>query len=297
MTGLAHQDSASGTPLFEARGIVKKFGEFAANQDVGLVIQPGEKHALLGENGAGKSTLVKMMYGVMQPTSGEFYWNGAKTVVHKPAEARDLGIGMVFQHFSVFDALTVVENVALALPREPMKALAQRIEQVSGAYGLSIDPRRAVHTLSVGEKQRVEIIRCLLQNPKLLIMDEPTSVLTPQETEVLFETLEKLAAEGCSILYISHKLEEVKALCDAATILRHGHVVAHCDPKTETARSMAEMMVGDEIAWVEREGDASEPGPLRLKVDHLSLPAPSEFGVSLKDLSALPAWPARGNRN
>jgi len=285
MTGLAQPDAGPGAPLFEARGIVKKFGEFAANQDVGLVIQPGEKHALLGENGAGKSTLVKMMYGVMQPTSGEFFWNGAKTVVHKPAEARDLGIGMVFQHFSVFDALTVVENIALALPPEPMKALSQRIEQVSSAYGLSIDPRRAVHTLSVGEKQRVEIIRCLLQNPKLLIMDEPTSVLTPQETEVLFETLNKLAAEGCSILYISHKLEEVKALCDAATILRLGRVVAHCDPKAETARSMAEMMVGDEIAWVEKEGTAAEAGPVRLKVEHLNLPAASEFAVSLKDLS------------
>jgi simple sugar transport system ATP-binding protein len=226
-----------------------------------------------------------MMYGVMQPTSGDFFWNGHKTVVHRPAEARDMGIGMVFQHFSVFDALSVVENIALALPPESMRALAQRIEKVSEAYGLSIDPRRAVHTLSVGEKQRVEIIRCLLQNPKLLIMDEPTSVLTPQETSVLFETLEKLAAEGCSILYISHKLEEVKALCDAATILRHGKVVAHCDPKAETARSMAEMMVGDQIAWVEKETRAETEGPERLKVDHLTLAAGSEFGVTLKDLS------------
>ena len=284
MAGQAPLDAMPATPLFEARGIVKKFGEFAANQNVGLVIQPGEKHALLGENGAGKSTLVKMMYGVMQPTSGAFFWNGTETVVHKPAEARDLGIGMVFQHFSVFDALTVVENIALALPPEPMRALSQRIEQVSGAYGLAIDPRRAVHTLSVGEKQRVEIIRCLLQNPKLLIMDEPTSVLTPQETEVLFETLEKLAAEGCSILYISHKLEEVKALCDAATILRHGRVVAHCDPKAETARSMAEMMVGDEIAWVEK-AESTAPGALRLQISQLNQPAASEFGVTLKDLS------------
>ncbi|HUS55965.1 MAG TPA: ABC transporter ATP-binding protein [Thermohalobaculum sp.] len=284
MAGQTTSETRPETPLFEARGIVKKFGEFAANQDVGLVIQPGEKHALLGENGAGKSTLVKMMYGVMQPTSGKFFWNGTETVVHKPAEARDMGIGMVFQHFSVFDALTVVENIALALAPEPMRALSQRIEQVSESYGLAIDPRRAVHTLSVGEKQRVEIIRCLLQNPKLLIMDEPTSVLTPQETEVLFETLEKLAAEGCSILYISHKLEEVKALCDAATILRHGHVVAHCDPKAETARSMAEMMVGNEIAWVEKAASTT-PGPVRLRVSHLNLPAASEFGVTLKDLS------------
>ena len=274
-----------GTPLFEARGIVKKFGDFAANDDVGLVIQPSEKHALLGENGAGKSTLVKMMYGVMQPTAGEFLWNGQRVVVHKPAEAREMGIGMVFQHFSVFDALSVVENIALALPPEPMRALATRIKQVSEAYGLAIDPDRAVHTLSVGEKQRVEIIRCLLQNPKLLIMDEPTSVLTPQETELLFQTLDKLAAEGCSILYISHKLEEVKALCDAATILRHGKVVAHCDPKAETARSMAEMMVGDQIAWVEKEDHAASDGPVRLKIDRLNLPAASEFGVTLKNLS------------
>jgi len=278
-------DAGTGVPLFEARHIVKKFGEFAANNDVGLVIRPGEKHALLGENGAGKSTLVKMMYGVMQPTAGSFHWMGRETVIHKPAEARAMGIGMVFQHFSVFDALSVVENIALALPSEPLAQLAQRIGQVSAAYGLAIDPRRAVHTLSVGEKQRVEIIRCLLQNPRLLIMDEPTSVLTPQETQVLFETLEKLAAEGCSILYISHKLEEVKALCDAATILRHGRVVAHCDPKAETARSMAEMMVGSEIAWVEREPRAAAEGPVRLKVDHLTLPAASEFGVSLKDIS------------
>jgi simple sugar transport system ATP-binding protein len=277
-------DRGPGTPLFEARDVVKKFGEFAANQNVGLVIQPGEKHALLGENGAGKSTLVKMMYGVMQPTSGAFFWNGAKTVIHNPAEARDLGIGMVFQHFSVFDALSVVENIALALPPEPMRVLSRRIEQVSRAYGLAIDPRRAVHTLSVGEKQRVEIIRCLLQNPKLLIMDEPTSVLTPQETEVLFETLDKLAAEGCSILYISHKLEEVKALCDAATILRHGRVVAHCDPKAETARSMAEMMVGDEIAWVEKAASKAA-GPVRLRISKLNLPAASEFGVTLENLS------------
>ena len=131
MTGPGHADAGPGTPLFEARDIVKKFGEFAANSDVGLVIQPGEKHALLVENGAGKSTLVKMIYGVMQPTSGEFFWNGERIVIHKPAEARELGIGMVFQHFSVFDALTVVENIALALPPEPMKALSRRIGQGS----------------------------------------------------------------------------------------------------------------------------------------------------------------------
>ncbi len=275
---------APDAPLFEARNIVKKFGDFAANDDVGLTIRAGEKHALLGENGAGKSTLVKMIYGVMQPTAGEFLWQGRPIVIHKPAEARALGIGMVFQHFSVFDALTVAENIALALPPGSMKALRQRITEVSEAYGLAIDPRRAVHTLSVGEKQRVEIIRCLLQDPKLLIMDEPTSVLTPQETEMLFRTLDKLAAEGCAILYISHKLEEVRALCDTATILRQAKVVAHCDPRAETAQSLAEMMVGSEIGRVEKR-DAAEPGEVRLTVDRLNLPAASEFAVTLRDIS------------
>ena len=147
---------------------------------------------------------------------------------------------MVFQHFSVFEALTVAENIALALPPEPLGRLSARIAEVSRTYGLAIDPGRAVHTLSVGEKQRVEIIRCLLQDPKLLIMDEPTSVLTPQEAEALFATLDRLAAEGRAILYISHRLEEVRALCDRATILRQGEVVADCDPRAETARALAE---------------------------------------------------------
>jgi simple sugar transport system ATP-binding protein len=278
-------ETAPAAPLFEARNIVKTFGDLAANDDVTLVVRRGEKHALLGENGAGKSTLVRMMYGVLQPTSGAFYWNGERISVRNPAEARALGIGMVFQHFSVFDALTVVENIALALPPEPMRPLARRIEEVSAAYGLAIDPRRAVHTLSVGEKQRVEIIRCLLQSPKLLIMDEPTSVLTPQETRLLFRTLDKLADEGCAILYISHKLDEVQALCDTATILRHGRVVAHCDPKAETARSMAEMMVGNEIAWVETRAPSAGTGAVRLAVKDLDLPAASEFGVALADIS------------
>jgi simple sugar transport system ATP-binding protein len=285
MTGPGEGRAAPGALLLEARDIVKKFGDFAANDGVSLAIRPGEKHALLGENGAGKSTLVKMIYGVMQPTAGQFFWNGEPVVIHKPAEARAMGIGMVFQHFSVFDALTVAENIALALPPEPMQDLSRRIREVSAAYGLAIDPRRAVHTLSVGEKQRVEIIRCLLQHPKLLIMDEPTSVLTPQETGMLFRTLDQLAAEGCAILYISHKLEEVRALCDTATILRQGKVVGRCDPRGQTAHALAEMMVGDEILRVEKQARAAAAGPVRLKVDRLDLPAASEFAVTLRDIS------------
>ena len=275
---------ASLPPLFEARGVTRMFGDFAANRDVSLTIRAGERHALLGENGAGKSTLVKMIYGVLQPTEGRFFWNGQPVRVARPAEARALGVGMVFQHFSVFEALSVAENVALALPPQPMAALTRRIAQVSKEYGLAIDPDRAMHTLSVGEKQRVEIIRCLLQDPRLLIMDEPTSVLTPQEAEALFAILRRLSEEGRAILYISHRLEEVRALCDAATILRHGEVVARCDPREMSARALAELMVGEAVAWVEKP-DAPPPGPVRLLVDHLSLPAPSEFAMALRDVS------------
>ncbi len=276
------------TPLLEARAVTKRFGAFTAVDGVSLAIAPGERHALLGENGAGKSTLVKMIYGVLQPTSGGFFWNGAPARIASPAAARARGVGMVFQHFSVFEALSVAENVALALPPEPIRALSARIAQVSQAYGLAIDPARAMHSLSVGEKQRVEIIRCLLQNPRLLIMDEPTSVLTPQEAEALFQVLKRVAAEGCAILYISHRLDEVRALCDAATILRRGKVVERCDPRASSARELAEKMVGDSIGWVER-GDAPAPGalsrPVRLALNQLTLPSPDPFGVSLSDIS------------
>ena len=209
----------------------------------------GEIHALLGENGAGKSTLVKIIYGVLHADEGAMLWQGEPVRIADPHAARGLGIGMVFQHFSLFEAMTVLENIALGVDDAgDMRRLARRIVEVSHAYGLPLDPAREVHTLSVGERQRIEIVRCLLQNPKLLIMDEPTSVLTPQEVERLFETLRQLAAEGCSILYISHKLDEIKALCDCATILRGGKVVATCDPKAETAKSMAQLMIGERAA-------------------------------------------------
>ena len=168
-------------PRIELRGITKIYPSVVANEDVSLTALPGEIHAVLGENGAGKSTLMKVIYGVVKPDAGQMLWEGAPVVVDNPAHARDLGIGMVFQHFSLFETLTVVENVVLALPGKPsLGPLAKRITEVAERYGLPVDPRRRVHSLSVGERQRVEIIRCLLVNPKLLIMDEPTSVLTPQ---------------------------------------------------------------------------------------------------------------------
>src|ERR1700723_361389 len=221
-----------GMPAFpvarlELRGITKRYASTTANDSVDLTVMPGEIHALLGENGAGKSTLVKTIYGVVKPDAGEIVWEGQKVSIQSPGHAQRLGIGMVFQHFSLFEALTVTENIALGLgSAEERNGLRERITRISNEYGLPLDPDRVVHDLSVGERQRIEIVRCLLQNPRLLIMDEPTSVLTPSEVQGLFVTLRRLAPEGCSILYISHKLEEVRALCSAATIMRLGKNVA-----------------------------------------------------------------------
>ena len=271
--------------LLQANHIVKIFGTLRANDDVSISVNAGEIHALLGENGAGKSTLVKMLYGALQPTSGGFLWNGAPLNIASPAEARKLGIGMVFQHFSLFEALTAAENIALALPGEfELAKLSERVRQVSQDYGLPLEPSASVADLSVGERQRVEIVRCLLQNPKLLILDEPTSVLTPQEADQLFVTLRRLATEGVAILYISHRLEEVRKLCSAATVLRHGKVVATCDPRKETPASMARMMVGSDIASLHAEKNKTA-GPIRLSVHGLNLSGDGAFAVSLKNIN------------
>jgi ABC-type uncharacterized transport system ATPase subunit len=272
-------------PRLELREITKRFPAVLANDRVSFEVAPGEIHALLGENGAGKSTLVKIIYGVLHADEGSMLWQGEPVRIADPHAARALGIGMVFQHFSLFEAMTVLENIALGVDdATDMRGLARKIEEVSHVYGLPLDPAREVHTLSVGERQRIEIVRCLLQNPKLLIMDEPTSVLTPQEVERLFETLRQLAAEGVSILYISHKLEEIKALCDHATILRAGKVVATCNPKAETAKSMAQLMIGAEVRTLSRrEGNGG--GAPRLKVQNLDLPAEGPFGTTLRDVS------------
>ncbi len=272
------------TPLLTLSGLTKAYPGVVANDDVSLEIGRGEIHALLGENGAGKSTLVKMIYGLVKPDNGSMVFNDAPFAPQDPRTARAGGVGMVFQHFSLFDALTVAENIALGMENAPaMNQLAARIREVSQSYGLPLSPDRTVGDLSAGERQRVEIIRCLLQDPKLLIMDEPTSVLTPQEVAVLFETLNKLRSEGTSILYISHKLEEIRTLCDGATILRMGKVVGSCVPAQTTARDMAEMMVGDTLKSPQRSGTIA--GDVILTLTGLSLPPASAFGMPLRDIS------------
>jgi simple sugar transport system ATP-binding protein len=266
------------------RKITKQYPAVLANDSIDLDVRAGEIHAILGENGAGKSTLMKIIYGAVVPDAGQVFWNGRKVKVSSPAEARQLGIAMVFQHFSLFDTLTVTENIALGLPAGTrLDELSKRIESTAQEYGLELEPQRHVHTLSVGERQRVEIVRALLAKPQLLILDEPTSVLTPQAVEKLFDTLRKLASEGCSILYISHKLDEIRRLCHICTVMRAGKVSAVCDPIQETAASLSRMMIGAEPP--QNTPSKRLPGDVVLSVSKLSLPRSHPFGTSLMDIS------------
>ncbi|PCK77654.1 ABC transporter ATP-binding protein [Rhizobium sophoriradicis] len=233
-------------PLLSLRGISKSYGQVHANRQIDLDVAAGSIHAILGENGAGKSTLMKLIYGVEQPDSGTVSWNGQSLSLASPAEARRAGIGMVFQHFSLFESLTVVENIRLIVSGKKSE-LAERVRKLGREFSLEVDPFAHVHSLSVGERQRVEIIRCLMTDPKLLILDEPTSVLPPQAVEKLFETLRRLRDGGVSILFISHKLEEIQSLCDRATILRGGRVTGHVDPRAHDAHELARMMIGRDM--------------------------------------------------
>ena len=268
----------------ELADISKQYPAVRANDGVHLQVAPGQIHAVLGENGAGKSTLMKIIYGAVPPDTGTMRWNGRPVQLRSPAEARALGISMVYQHFSLFETLTVAENIWLGLDRAGrLEGVRDRIAEVSASYGLDLEPDRPVHALSVGERQRVEIVRALMTRPQLLILDEPTSVLTPQAVEKLFVTLRRLAAEGCSILYISHKLDEIRALCHQCTVLRGGRVTGAVDPRTVDAAALSRLMIGSEPPPLAAR--AGQPGELALEVRGLSLPRRSPFGTELRDLA------------
>ncbi|MBS0508361.1 MAG: ABC transporter ATP-binding protein [Proteobacteria bacterium] len=271
---------AGAPPRLQLTGITKRYPAVLANDAISLSVQPGEVHAVLGENGAGKSTLMKIIYGAVKPDAGQILFDGRPVAVRNPQEARQLGIAMVFQHFSLFDTLTVAENVWLGQDKRlPLAEVARRVEATAAEYGLDIDPQRPVHTLSVGEMQRVEIIRALLTAPKLLILDEPTSVLTPQAVDKLFVVLKKLASEGCSILYISHKLHEIRELCSACTVMRAGRVTGVCNPAQESNASLSRLMIGAEPPQLAHR--AVVVGDVVLRTQGLSLPAADPFGVPL----------------
>ncbi|MFL6696299.1 MAG: ABC transporter ATP-binding protein [Vitreoscilla sp.] len=264
--------------------ISKQYPAVKANDRIRLRVEPGEIHAVLGENGAGKSTLMKIIYGAVEPDEGEMIWDGRQVEIRNPQEARALGIAMVFQHFSLFDTLTAAENVWLGLDKSwSLADVTQRIVEVASVYGLDVDPLRPVHTLSVGERQRVEIVRALLTKPRLLILDEPTSVLTPQAVQALFITLRKLADEGCSILYISHKLDEIRALCHKCTVMRGGRVTGEVDPRHETNASLSRLMIGAEPPQLNHA--TARPGAQVLAVRDLSLARTGAFGADLAEVS------------
>ena len=269
--------------LLELNSISKRYPAVLANDQISLQVMPGQIHAILGENGAGKSTLMKIIYGAVQPDQGDIRFDGKPVHIRNPQQARALGISMVFQHFSLFDTLSVAQNVWLGLDKSlSLAEVSRRIRDKAEAYGLDLEPDRPVHTLSVGEMQRVEIIRALLCEPRLLILDEPTSVLTPQAVEKLFAVLRQLVSEGCSILYISHKLHEIRALCTHCTVLRAGKVTGVCDPREQTNASLSQMMIGSEPpALVHSE---RKRGALVLSVEQLSLPRLDPFGIHLSAL-------------
>jgi ABC-type uncharacterized transport system ATPase subunit len=241
------------TAAIELIGITKRFPGVIANDNVNLTVQRGEIHAICGENGAGKSTLMKMLYGMQAPDGGRMLVDGEEVKLSSPSDAIDLGIGMVHQHFMLADQLTVLENVILG--SEPTKSLGRidfeaahsHFAEVGESYGLTIDPDDLVESLEVGERQRVEIIKVLFRGAQILILDEPTAVLVPQEVEELFRNMRDLKASGATILFIDHKLQEVLEIADQITVLRQGRTIATVDPKDVTAGDLAELMVGSEL--------------------------------------------------
>ncbi|MDP0926505.1 ABC transporter ATP-binding protein [Paracoccus onubensis] len=270
-------------PLLRLQNITKRYGTYVANDSVDLALEQGQICAILGENGAGKSTLMKTIYGIQQPDEGEIVWNGEKVAVTSPSVARDLGIGMVFQHFSLFETISVVENISLTVPGS-LPELSEIIRQKADQYGLNINPESPVHGLSVGERQRVEIIRCLMQDPKLLILDEPTSVLPPHSVKQLFETLKKLSGRGVAMLYISHKLEEIRDLCHSAVVLRQGRVTGTANPQQATSAELARLMIGHDIPTA-RHAEAKPSCEPALAVSDLVYDNPDPLGESLDSVS------------
>ncbi len=270
----------------ELVGISKTYGSVVANEGINLRVKPGEIHGLMGENGAGKSTLMKILYGMVRPDAGQVIWNDKETVIESPSAAQRLGIGMILQHFALFDTLTAAENIALGLPgRPPLNEVIRRVKEVGEQYELPVDPMQHVYTMSVGERQRVEILRALMQSPRLLIMDEPTSVLTPQAVERLFETLRIIASNGCSIIYISHKLGEIQRLCQRATVIRRGRVAHTCETAEESEASLARLMIGSEPPQLREKTPASPNAHHRVEIENLSLRLDDPFSTALKSIN------------
>ncbi|MDE0180416.1 MAG: ABC transporter ATP-binding protein [Caldilineaceae bacterium] len=261
-------------PYVQMYDIVKRFPGVLACDHVDFDVRRGEVHALLGENGAGKSTLMKVLYGLYQPEEGRILRDGAEVTIHSPTDAIHQGIGMIHQHFMLVDTLTVTENVALGLKSSrglllDLDRVEEGIRELSEAYGLQLDPNAPVWTLSVGERQRVEIMKALYRGAALLILDEPTAVLTPQEVEELFVTLRYMKENGYSLVFISHKLQEVLAISDRITVMREGRRVGTVSTQEMTRSELARMMVGRDVI-LEQTRDEVEVGDVRLRLQDVS---------------------------
>ncbi len=261
-------------PMLEMRNITKRFPGVVANEGVDLTVLPGQVHTLLGENGAGKSTLVKILYGLYQPDEGNISFDGSPINIDSPATAIGIGIGMIHQHFMLVDTLTVAENVALGLGKPlsltNLKPIRQRIEEVSEEFGLRVDPDAYIWQMAVGERQRAEILKALYRNVRLLVLDEPTAVLTPPEVTDLFVTLKQLTADGRGLVFISHKLNEVMEISDEITVLRDGKVSGHTRPAECTRESLATLMVGRPVELTRTLEDQT-PGTPKLEVHSLAV--------------------------
>lgn len=288
MTGARGANPASQhSPLVLLRNITKTFPGVVANDRVTFAVHAGEIHALLGENGAGKTTLMNILYGLYRPDSGEIWIGGKRVEIRSPRHAISLGIGMVHQHFKLVLPHTVAENVALGLAGTPFwapaRAIAKRLRDLSQRYGLPVDPDRRVWELSAGEQQRVEILKALIRGAKILILDEPTSVLTPQEAQELFKVLGRMKAEGHGIIFISHKLDEVLSVADRITVMRRGKVVGTVEAKDTNKAELARMMVGREVVF-RLTKNACRPGEAALRVQNIY--ARNDRGLwALKDVS------------
>ena len=274
-------------PMLEMRGITKRFPGVLANDQIDLSVRPGTVHALLGENGAGKSTLMKVLYGLNKPDEGSIHVNGVEVSIGSPTDAIALGIGMIHQHFMLVPTLTVAENVALGLGGRrglaDMRPVKRRLGEVSERYGLAIDPDAYIWQLAVGERQRAEILKALYRDAKLLVLDEPTAVLTPPEVDDLFATLHQLTQDKCGLIFISHKLHEVMEIADDITCLRNGKVSGHTVPAESTRESLAEMMVGRPVD-LDRHLAPVDTGDVRLEVRNLNVQG-DRGSMAVKDLS------------
>ena len=291
LPGASEEAEVANVPLLSLQGITKRFPGVMANDAIDLELRHGEVHAILGENGAGKSTLMKIIYGYYQPDAGTIRMNGKETRFRSPQDSIRSGVGMVFQNFTLVPAMTVAENVALFWPDQGMvlnhKALSARIQEVSDRYELEVDPSARVGSLSMGQRQKVELIKLIIANARLLICDEPTSVLAPHEVEGLFKVFDELKADGYAILFITHKLREVMATADRITVLRHGAVVGTVSPKETTTAELVTMMIGSAPPQAVRaEDNRAEKVATEIALEFNNVTTPSgDQGVSLKQFS------------